>query len=137
MTWKNFTFLVGLSWLIYGALYMDYPDWDIPVSFLMACSTYLVADRFWQSMWTLRYREWPALIIAAWWCVDGSYTVYWSIVNPSYMIREGQWLASLCLFLLCGAVWSLVPTQQPLRDTAKLGLQLVRTWWCSARSYHS
>lgn len=45
-----------------------------------------------------------------WLSVDGVYWVYWSIIRPQVMIREGQWLASLCLYALCGVIWyRLVP----------------------------
>ena len=38
------------------------------------------------------------------------YWAYWSVVRPEVMIREGQWLASLCLYALCGVIWyRLVP----------------------------
>ncbi|TWO63637.1 hypothetical protein FN976_28460 [Caenimonas sedimenti] len=56
-----------------------------------------------------KYRRWPAAVLLAWWCVDGSYLAYWSVVNPTVMIREGQWAMSLCLFLLCGFVWRIKP----------------------------
>ena len=133
MTWKNATFLVGFSWLIYGALFLDYPDWDIGVSIVMAVSTYFSADVVWRLLIT-KFKgsgvfgfTWATFF--TWFSVDGSYWMYWTIINPSVMIREGQWPMSLCLFLLCGATWSLVPAQQSLLDTAKLGLQLVKAWW--------
>lgn len=102
---KLLTFLAGLGWLLYGALFFDYPDWDVGVSLLMAGSTYLCAAWCWRAWVQLQWRLWPAAFLAAWWCVDGSYWAYWSLVNPAVMIREGQWAMSLCLFLLCGFVW--------------------------------
>jgi hypothetical protein len=42
--WKNGTFAIGLGWLLWGALFLDYPDWDIGLSLLMAASTYVTAD---------------------------------------------------------------------------------------------
>ena len=107
---KNLTFVIGMLWLIYGALFFDYPDWDIGVSLVMGISTYVFAEVVWGGLMNpsklIRDADWIPVFIAMWWCVDGSYTVYWSIVNPSVMIREGQWPMSLCLFLLCGAIWS-------------------------------
>ncbi len=111
MTFKNLTFLAGLGWLIYGALFFNYPDWDVGVSLVMAISTYFSADWVWRAVRERRYTSWPLATILAWWCVDGSYWAYWSVVNPSVMIREGQWQMSLCLFLLCGAIWSLKPAE--------------------------
>lgn len=105
--WKNTTFLIGLSWLLYGAAYFDYPDWDIPISFLMAFSTYLTADRFIRS---IKKKDYPQIVlwsIGAWWSIDGVYWLYWSLTDKTVMIREGQWAMSLCLYLLCGFVWTL------------------------------
>lgn len=104
---KLLTFSIGLAWLIYGALFFDYPDWDIGVSLVMAASTYLFAEAFWNNLMKLKLTVLD--IVGCWWCVDGAYAVYWSIVDSSVMIRTGQWLMSLCLFLLCGACWSILP----------------------------
>lgn len=105
-TWKNFTFLIGLAWLLYGALFFDYPDWDIPVSLLMAGSTYLTADRFIQAI--KEKRPLGALLwsIGAWWAIDGVYWVYWTLADASVAIRAAQWPMSACLYLLCGLVWT-------------------------------
>lgn len=112
--WKNSTFLVGLSWLLYGAIYFEYPDWDIPISILMACSTYLTADKLILSIKQKSYPKIALYSLGAWWSIDGSYCLYWSLVDSSVMIREGQWMMSLCLYLLCGFVWvSLLPEKHP------------------------
>lgn len=132
MTWKNGTFVIGVLWLIWGALFLDYPDWDIGVSVIMAISSYFTAEYTWKYLTRALDRNLKdaiPVLFFTWWSVDGSYWAYWTVVNPSVMIREGQWLMSLCLYLLCGIVWSLVPAQQSLLDTTKLGFQLVKTWW--------
>ncbi len=103
--WKPITFLLGLGILICGALTDDYSDWDIPVSILMACSTYLSADRFVEAALKLDIKRLFILLPLAWWAIDGSYWVYWGHVDKTVMIREGQWLASACLYLLAGFVW--------------------------------
>jgi hypothetical protein len=121
--WKLLTFSIGFVWLLYGALYMDYPDWDVGVSITMSLFSLAFAQFVWESLRDRKYKQWPICAVVTWWCVDGSYTLYWSIVNPSLMIREGQWLASLCLFLLCGAVWSFSKkTIKPSADTTPLSL---------------
>jgi hypothetical protein len=107
--WKPSTFSVGLAWLLWGAAIGDYPDWDYGVSLLMAGSTYFSADWVVRAIMERRYLHWPLAALLTWWCVDGSYWLYWSLVRPEVLIREGQWLASLCLFLLCGFVWRLDP----------------------------
>lgn len=109
--WKFATFVIGLAWLLWGATFWSYPDWDHCVSVLMAGSTYLTAEWAVSAWIERRYSRWPAAVLLAWWCVDGSYLAYWSVVNPSVMIREGQWAMSLCLFLLCGFIWRIDPTK--------------------------
>lgn len=111
LIWKACTFAFGLSWLIWGALFFGYPDWDIPLSLLMAFSTLVLAEWSVAVLMERRYPLWPLAAAAAWWCVDGSYWLYWSFTRPEVMIREGQWPMSLCLFLLCGFIWRLHPAR--------------------------
>lgn len=106
---KILTFAIGLAWLLWGALFFDYPDWDIGVSLVMAASTYLTAEWVVSTVMERRYKHLPAAAALAWWAVDGCYWLYWSMVRPEVMIREGQWLMSLCLFLLCGFIWRAGP----------------------------
>jgi hypothetical protein len=107
---KLYSFLIGLSLLIAGAVWLNFPDWDIPVSFLMSIATFATAQWSVSVLWE---RRWQWLALAAFWTwlsVDGVYWAYWSYVNAAAMIREGQWLASLCLYALCGVIWyRLVP----------------------------
>lgn len=126
--WKLVTFAIGLAWLLWGAAFWSYPDWDYGVSLLMAGSTYLSAEWAVAALMERRYRRWPAVILIAWWCVDGSYLAYWSVVDPSVMIREGQWAMSLCLFLLCGFIWRI--------DMAVVLAEL-RTRWYACRQLRS
>jgi hypothetical protein len=108
LAWKNVTFAFGLGWLLYGAVKYGYRDWDIPLSLLMALSTYLTADRLVLAIFARQWRKVPLLAIGAWWAVDGSYWAYWSLVDPSVMIRGGQWPVSLILYLACGIGWAAV-----------------------------
>jgi hypothetical protein len=41
---KPATFALGLGWLLWGATFFGYPDWDYGVSVLMAASAYLCAE---------------------------------------------------------------------------------------------
>jgi hypothetical protein len=106
LVWKNFTYLIGLAWLIYGAMYFDYMDWDINISLLMSLCTYLSADHFIRAIKTKSYPKIALWSIAAWWSIDGVYWLYWSLVEKTAMIREGQWAMSACLYLLCGMIWT-------------------------------
>jgi len=107
---KLLSFLAGLGLLMGGALWLDYPDWDVGISLLMATSTLGTAEWATSILWERRWKWLVLAIFWAWLSVDGVYWAYWSYVNPVAMIREGQWPASLCLYALCGVIWyRLVP----------------------------
>ena len=105
--WKLFTFAVGLSLLIAGSFFYQAPDWDIPVSVIMAGFAYLTASWCMHVIAERRWRSWPLMIVTTWWCVDGCYALYWSFVNPEALafMREANWPASLSLYWTCGIVW--------------------------------
>lgn len=104
------SFSVGLGLLLAGAWWLDYPDWDIGISFVMALSTLATAKWVASVVWRRRWAWTPLAIFWTWMSVDGVYWCYWSLVRPEVMIREGQWMASLCLYALCGVIWyRLVP----------------------------
>lgn len=105
--WKLASLLTGIALLIYGAHYYDAPDWDVRFSIIQALETYLVAA------WSLRVvldRQWrwlPLAVFAAWFTVDGSYWIYWSIVDPEALafMRWANFFASLSLYGMCGVLW--------------------------------
>ena len=104
------SFAIGLGLLLYGALFLDYLDWDVGVSLVMALTTLATAEWSASVLWQRRWRWLPLAALWTWLSVDGVYWAYWSFVRPAAMIREGQWLASLCLYALCGVIWyRLVP----------------------------
>ena len=57
--WKIATFLVGIGLLIAGSFVIPAPDWDIPISFIMATFTYLTAGWSMHVMVERRWRDWP------------------------------------------------------------------------------
>ena len=105
--WKVFTLLLGIALLILGSFYYEAPDWDIPISLIMAILAYLTAP------WSLRviverkWRLWPVMLLATWFTVDGSYWLYWRFKNPVVLelMREANFLASLVLYGICGVIW--------------------------------
>jgi hypothetical protein len=105
--WKLTTFTIGLTLLIVGSFYYHAPDWDIPISIIMASLAYLTAP------WSLRViieRKWkhmPAMLFATWFTVDGCYWIYWQFKNPVVLdlMREANFPASLTLYGICGLVW--------------------------------
>jgi len=105
--WKLATLAAGIALLILGSFHYQAPDWDIPISFIMAILAYLTAP------WSLRvilertWRLWPAMLFATWFTVDGCYAIYWSIRDPAAleMMRDVNFPASLALYGMCGVVW--------------------------------
>ena len=105
--WKLITLFIGVLLLVVGSYLYPAPDWDIPISFIMAAFAYLTAP------WSLRViikRRWkyiPLMLFFTWFSVDGCYWIYWHFKNPSALelMREANFLASLCLYAMCGLVW--------------------------------
>ncbi len=105
--WKLFTLAVGMALLIFGSFYYDAPDWDIPISLIMATLTYLTAPWSLRVLLERRWRLWPAMLLATWFSIDGCYWLYWYFKNPTAleMMREANFFASLPLYGICGAIW--------------------------------
>lgn len=105
--WKLVTLGIGVSLLIGGALYYEAPDWDIPISFIMAFFAYATAP--W-SMRVIVQRQWkhfPLMLFLTWFSVDGCYWLYWNFKNPVVLslMRDANFFASLSLYGMCGLVW--------------------------------
>ncbi len=62
--WKLVTFALGVALLVVGSFYYEFPDWDTPISLIMATLAYLAAP------WSLRvivernWKLWPAMLLA-------------------------------------------------------------------------
>ena len=114
---KNLTFAIGLSFLLYGALFFGIQDWDIGVSLVMAFCTYFTAEWVIGVIRRLEYRQWFKAAFLVWFSVQGSYAAYWLLVGHPEKMVEGQWVTSLCLYLLAGAIWTLaLPMIQEVLD---------------------
>lgn len=98
---------MGTCLLILGAEYHQVPDWDVGVSLVMASLTYLTAPYCIKTaLCSNHLGKLLFVIFLAWFTVDGSYTLYWSIVNPDALVlRDVQWPISTILYLFCGIVW--------------------------------
>jgi NhaP-type Na+/H+ or K+/H+ antiporter len=105
--WKLVTLAIGLGLLIVGSFVYKAPDWDIPVSILMAVVAYVTAPWCMRIMVERRWRHWPVMLFLTWFGVDGCYAAYWAIVNPVALelMREANAPASLCLFWTVGLLW--------------------------------
>ncbi len=105
--WKLMSLALGIALLIVGSFYYDAPDWDIPISLIMAVFAYLTAP------WSLRviverkWRLWPVMLFVTWFSVDGCYAIYWYFKNPVAleMMRDVNFPASLTLYGMCGIIW--------------------------------
>ena len=115
MNTKNITFAIGLSWLLYGALTYGIQDWDVGVSLVMAGFTYATADWVVGVLRRLEYKHWLKAAFLTWFSVSGCYTAYFLLIGHRERMVADQWQASLCLYLLCGVIWSCLPTPQEAR----------------------
>ena len=105
--WKLATLAFGIALLIAGSFYYQAPDWDIPISLIMALLAYLTAPWSLHVLVERQWRMWPAMLFATWFTVDGCYWIYWHFKNPVAleMMREANFPASLSLYAMCGLVW--------------------------------
>jgi len=105
--WKLATLALGLGLLIAGAYFYSAPDWDVPISVIMAAGAYFTAP------WSLRVvmeRRWkwlPLALFFTWFTVDGCYASYWHYRSPAALaiMRDANFFASLSLYGMCGVVW--------------------------------
>ncbi len=69
--WKLSTLAIGLALLIAGRYYYQAPDWDIPISLIMAAVAYLSASWSMHVMVERQWRKWPLMLSVTWFAVDG------------------------------------------------------------------
>lgn len=105
--WKLFTLGVGIALLIAGSIYTPAPDWDIPISLIMAVLAYLTAPWSLRVLLERRWNHLPAALFATWFSVDGSYAIYWHFRDPVALelMRPANFAASLGLYGICGVIW--------------------------------
>ncbi|QTD45229.1 hypothetical protein [Ottowia testudinis] len=105
--WKLATLTIGVALLIAGSFVMPAPDWDIPISLIMAFFAYLTAAWSLRVLLERRWRAFPAMLLATWFTVDGCYALYWSLRDPAALalMRDVNWPASLALYGMCSLVW--------------------------------
>jgi hypothetical protein len=105
--WKLLTLSAGVALLIVGALRHYAPDWDIPISFIMALLAYLTAPWSLRVLLERRWRLLPLALLATWFTVDGCYALYWHFRDPAVLALMRAWNApaSLALYGLCGVLW--------------------------------
>jgi len=104
--WKLFSLACGIIFLLIGASYSGLPDWDLPISFIMAGVTYFTAPCSLRVFLERRWKQFPQALFWTWFSVDGTYTIYWYFVDPEALIlRPGNAGVSLALYGMCALVW--------------------------------
>jgi hypothetical protein len=105
--WKLVSLTFGIGLLITGSFYYQAPDWDIPISLIMAVLAYVAAPWSLRVILERRWRQLPAILFATWFAVDGCYAIYWHFKDPTALIlmRAANFPASLSLYGMCGLVW--------------------------------
>lgn len=103
--------MIGMTWLIFGAINYHIADWDVGISLIMGGLTYLCAP--WSVKTLLdsirnRPKYWPQWILAsnfvAWLVVDGVYFIYHKLMG-NIMFRSENFYASSALYFLAGTIW--------------------------------
>lgn len=130
--WKLITFMLGMGWLFYGAIFYGIGDWDIGISIIMGTLTYLLAPwSVFMIVNALRYRpHWwwlhilsaliPALLV-----VDTSYVIYHSLAGNA-MYRDANFRASISLYFLAGVAWLYRGSQSDFLKEIRTALQADR-----------
>lgn len=105
--WKLATLAIGVGLLIAGSFYYRAPDWDIPISLIMATLAYLCAPWSLRVLLERRWRQFPLMLFLTWFTVDGCYWIYWHYRDPYALeqMREANFPASLSLYAICGLGW--------------------------------
>ena len=105
--WKVFTLIVGLCLLIIGSFYYQAPDWDIPISFIMALFAYLTSSWSMRVVVERQIKNIPLMLFFTWFTVDGCYWIYWHFKDPQALelMRTANFPASLSLYMMCGLIW--------------------------------
>ena len=105
--WKIVTFIFGIVLLIIGSFFFPAPDWDIPISIIMAILTYLTASWCMRVIVERRLKKIPLMLFLTWFTVDGCYSIYWYFKDPVALelMRDVNLLASLVLYGTCGLLW--------------------------------
>jgi hypothetical protein len=127
--WKLVTFAIGVALLIVGSFYYQAPDWDIPISLIMATLTYLTAPWSLRVIVERRWKLWPVMALATWFTVDGCYWLYWHFKKPAVLelMRDANLIPSLFLYILCGLIWFYRGSLRQLFSDMGTQLRLLRS----------
>lgn len=128
--WKLFSLLFGIGLLILGAVSLNIPDWDIPISIIMAILTYFTAPWSLRVLLERKWRSFPLALFLTWLSIDGSYYFYWSYKNPhSLFLRKWNFLLSLSLYGWCGLLWLYKGSLFEIYSDVSTTLKRISAWW--------
>jgi hypothetical protein len=105
--WNLITLFLGMLFLFAGALWSGLPDWDIPVSIIMAIPAYITAGPTMRVFLERRWQHVPYAVFWTWFTVDGTYWIYWGLKDPVILeaLRSANFGISICLYAMCSVVW--------------------------------
>ena len=132
--WKLLTFCIAMALLLYGALNLGIGDWDVGVTLLMGCLTYLLAPwsvyifvsavRYRPSFW---YLQIVAAIIAGIFVVDWAYMLYHTMVG-NVTFRSANLYASAPIYIMAGVFWLYRGSLKELLDNIQKLRLAARRW---------
>lgn len=119
--WKLCSLALGVLTLVIGSFYYRAPDWDIPISFIMAFLAYLTAPWSLRVVIERRWKRFPLMLFVTWFTVDGCYWLYWNAKNPQALalMRDVNFPASLSLYAICGLIWLYRGSLRQLRSQVR------------------
>lgn len=120
--WKLITLVIGIALLIIGSFYYKAPDWNIPISLIMAFFTYLTASWSMHVVVERQWKKFPQMLFYTWFSIDGCYWIYWHFTDPVALelMRDANFFASLSLYGMCGLVWYYEGTVKQFISEAKV-----------------
>lgn len=81
--WKPFSLLCGIVLLLLGARCSGLPDWDLSISLVMAVPAHFTAPCCLRVLLERRWKQIPQALLRSWFCIGGTYTAYWYLVDPA------------------------------------------------------
>lgn len=105
--WKLSSLACGIVLLVLGTLYTGLPDWDVPISLIMAVPAYFTAPCSLRMVLERRWAHFPVALFCTWFTVDGTYAIYWFLRAPAVLeaLRHSNAAASMALYGMCSLVW--------------------------------
>jgi len=113
---------VGVALLIAGSVWLPSADWDVPLCFVMAIPTYVLAPWAFRQMYYFRWRWMPLAGVALWATIDAIYSLYWWLCGFDALatFRPVNFFYCLWLFWICGFVWNVDYAKIKLREKCRL-----------------